>query len=254
MQFDGATLFAFLLVFCRLSAMLLSGPVLAGSSTPVQVRVFTCMAIAGALVLVVQPSIGPVPQSLPEFGLAVAGEVLVGILIGSLMSLVLQACQMAGALLDTTIGLGSSQVLNPMSGVSVTIIAQFKFLLASVVFLCANGHHIMLSAMIDSYHSAPSLSGANLEAIRAGTLGLLGSLSLVAIQIAAPVLAVTIVVDSALAFMAKAVPQMQIFMVGAPAKIAAGMLALWIGLPPLVSGVVEGCLRAEAVFKHLFKS
>ena len=252
MQFDEATMFAFLLVFVRLSAMLLASPVFGGNSTPVQIRVFTCMALAGALTVVVKPILGPMPTSFLGLSLTVAGEAATGLLIGSLMSLVLQACQMAGAMLDLEVGLSMSQVMNPVTGVPVTLISQFKFMLATVVFLSANGHHIMLQAIISSYHAAPAFTASNLDALKDGIVGLLGSLSLLAVQISAPVLAVTIVVDAALAFISKAVPQMQAFMVGAPAKIAVGLMALSLTLPPLVSGVIEGCNRAQSVFSHLF--
>jgi flagellar biosynthetic protein FliR len=201
---------------------------------------------------VLQPKIGPTPTSIIGLALAVAGEAIAGLLIGGLISLVLQAAQMAGAMLDLHIGLSMSQSLNPITGVSVTVIAQFKYMLAMVIFLSANAHHFMIQALVDSYNHAPALSSANMPMIQSSVIALLGSMCVLAVQIAAPVTAVSLVVDAALGVMAKAVPHMQALQVGMPAKIGAGMIALSLTLPPLVGAVTGGCEKAFNVVHHIF--
>ena len=251
MRLDEATLFAFLLVFVRCSAMLLASPIFGGPATPPHVRVFTCVCIAGALTVVLQPQIGPIATSIPGLALAVIGEAIAGLLIGALISLVLQACQMAGSMLDLHVGLGMSQTLNPISGVSVTVISQFKYMLGMVIFLSANAHHLMIQALVDSYNHAPALT-TNMAAIQTGVVSFLGSMSLLAVQIAAPVTAVSLIVDAALGLIAKAVPQMQALQVGMPAKVAMGIGALSLSLPPLVAAVTGGCEQATKLVHHIF--
>jgi flagellar biosynthetic protein FliR len=169
------------------------------------------------------------------------------------MSLVLQAAQMAGALIDTQMGLGMSQTLNPINGVSSTVISQFKYFLAVVIFLSIDGHHVMLKAFVDSYSSGSGLSMDQLPALKNGFVGLVEQLCLLGLQMAAPVLGVSLVVDAALGVINKAVPQMQVIQVGMPAKIIVGMIALGVGLPALVSGVntgVEASLLAVSRALH----
>lgn len=251
MRLDEATLYAFLLVFVRCSAMLLASPIFGGHTTPLQVRVFTAISIAGALTVVLQPQIGPVATSVAGLALAVAGEAVAGLLIGGLISLVLQACQIAGGMLDLHVGLAMSQTLNPVSGVPVTVIAQFKYMLGVVVFLSANAHHLMIQALVDSYRHAPALM-ASPAVIQHGVIDLLGTMCLLAIQIAAPVTAVSFIVDAALGLIAKAVPQMQVFQVGIPAKVGVGIAALSLSLPPLVAGVTYGCEQAAILVRQIF--
>lgn len=252
MHFDEATLYAFMLVFVRCSGMTLASPIFGGPSTPMQVRVFTCISFAGALTVVIQPKIGMVPGTLPGMVLAVAGEAVAGLLIGGLTSLVLQAAQIAGGMLDLHVGLGMSQTLNPITGVPVTIIAQFKFMLATVIFLSANAHHFMIHALVDSYHHAPTLTVTSMAGIQTSVIGLLGAMLMLALQIAAPVTAVSLVVDAALALISKAVPQMQAMQVGLGAKVGVGILALSLSLPPLVVAVTSGCEQAFNVVHHIF--
>ena len=75
---------------------------------------------------------------------------------------------------------------------------------------------------------------------------------LLAIQIAAPVTAVSLIIDAGLGLIAKAVPQTQAFQVGIPAKVAMGIAALSLSLPPLVAGVQTGCQDAFALVHHIF--
>jgi len=209
--------------------------------------------MAAALTFTVKPSIGGVPQDMYTLVFAVAHEAVAGLLIGSFMALVLQAAQMAGALLDLQMGLGLSQALNPITGVPVSLISQFKFFLAMVVFLSINAHHVMLGAFVHSYDSMPAPTMAMMPSIEAGFVGLITKLSLMALQIAAPVAAVSIIVDASLGIINKAVPQMQVFMVGLPAKILLGMIALSIALPILTSSVQYGVETASDSLVQVFQ-
>lgn len=240
MPFDSALIFSFFCVFVRCSAMFLSSPVFGSQSTPVSIRVMTCLAISGALTMTIGPNIGPPPADMYSFVMAIAHEVVVGLLIGTFMSLVLQAAQMAGAMIDTQMGLGMSQIMNPVNGVSSTVVSQFKFMLAVVIFLSMNGHHLMLQAFVKSYSQMPNLTMESLPILKDGIVGLVTQLSLLGLQMAAPVLGVSLVVDAALGIINKAVPQMQVVQVGMPAKIVMGMLALGVGLPAVVAGVNTG--------------
>jgi flagellar biosynthesis protein FliR len=245
-------LFAFLLVFVRCSAMLMSSPVFGAQTTPLPIRIFTTLSIAGALTVVLQPEIAPPPADL--FGLAgmVLHEAVAGLLLGTFMTLVLQAAQIAGSILDLQIGLGMSQVVNPVNGVSATVLGQFKHMLAVIVFLSVDAHHQLLAAFARSYTSMPALDAAGLAAIQQGLLGLIGAVFLLALQIAAPVLAVSVVVDAALGVMNKAVPQMHALQLGMPAKTGMGLVTLGIALPAVASSVSTGVGLAMDGLARLF--
>jgi flagellar biosynthesis protein FliR len=251
--FDAALVFSFLCVFVRCSAMFLSSPVFGSQSTPVYIRVMTCVVISGALTLTLGQKIGPPPPDLYSFVMAIMHEVVAGLLIGAFMSFVLQAAQMAGALIDTQMGLAMSQILNPINGISSTVISQFKYFLSVVVFLCINGHHLMLQAFAKSYGDMPGLSMEQLPAIKDGFVSLFSQLSLLGLQMAAPVLGVSLVVDAALGIINKAVPQIQVVQVGMPAKIVVGMVALGVGLPAVVAGVSTGVESATDSLLRLMR-
>ncbi len=253
MSFDAVFLFSFAMVFIRCSAMLLSSPILGSQNTPVQIRIFTTLAIAAALTLAVQPNIGTPPSDLYGLASFALQEAVAGLLIGTFVSLALQAAQIAGSIMDTQLGLSLSQVLNPVNGVPVTILAQFKYMLALVVLFVVNGHHTMIQAFAHSYTSVPTLSMTTLSAVSSGLGSMLANVSLLALQIATPVLGVSLVIDAALGLIGKAVPQMQVFVVGIPAKTAVGLMAVGLTLPALTGAVSNGVQLALDNLSHVFR-
>jgi flagellar biosynthetic protein FliR len=250
MSVDSALFWSFLLVFVRCSAMLLTSPAFAAQGTPAAVRVMTTLALAGALSAVVGPELQGAPVDFYAAAGAVLGEAVAGVVLGGFVSLAFSAFQMAGSILDLQIGMGASHVLNPVSGVPSTLLAQFKHLLAIVVLLCLNGHHLMLRALVDSYGAMPS-AGLSVQAMQASFVELLGQACVMGIQIAAPVAAVGIVVDAALGIVNRAVPQMPVFLVGLPAKVGMGLAGLSVALPLIATGV-SGAL--DSAFDELARA
>ena len=253
MRLDEPMLFAFLLVFVRCSAMLVSSPVFGAQTTPLPVRILMTLSISGAMTVALQPAGVPVPGDLYLLAAAVTHEVVAGLIIGIFLQLALQAAMMAGAIIDLQAGLGMSQTLNPVSGISSTVLSQYKFMLAVVIFLVMNGPPLMLQAFADSYGALPSFDAIHLPRLHAELVSAVGRMSLVALQIAAPVMAVGIVVDAALGVVNKAVPQMQVFMVGLPAKILMGLLAMSLALPALASAVQSGVVGATDSVYSVFQ-
>lgn len=240
MKLDNATFYAFFLIFVRCSGLCLAAPVFGAMNIPVRIRISIAGALAFTLTAMLQPKIGTPPADLISFGMAVANEALSGILIGGFFALVMQAALMAGAFVDLQLGLGLSQALNPIAGVPVSVIGQFKYMLCLVIFLTADAHHLMISSLVQSYGAMPTLSASMMPALQESILDLVAKLSLLALQMAMPVVAVSFIVDAGLALINKAVPQMQSFFVGMPVKIGLGLLALTLALPAMTAAVKSG--------------
>lgn len=252
MKLDEASLYVLLIVFVRCTAMFLSSPLFSASNIPTQIRVFTGLAFSGALAVIIKPEVGPVPPDLLSMSLAVVQDALIGLLIGGVMTALFSAAEMAGSLLDIQVGISTAEVLNPVQGISTTILSQFKFMLGMVIFLCINAHHFLIIALVDSFAGGAHSASLSLASLEPGVVNLIGMSLLVGVQIAAPTLAVTIVIDSAVALITKAVPQMQSFQVEIPAKLGFGLLAVGLSLPTLVYGVNSGTGYAFGFLEKLF--
>jgi flagellar biosynthetic protein FliR len=114
------------------------------------------------------------------------------------------------------------------------------------MFLVMNGHHVLLSSLAWSYKTVPiALAGfpaAGLTSIVSAT----GSIFTVAVRIAMPALSALLMAEVGLALLAKTVPQMNIFVVGFPAKIAIGLTMMAMSIP-YFSFVLAKVMNAAAV-------
>lgn len=225
---------AYLLVFGRVSGLFLSAPVFSSRQLPVMVRVLLTAALAVMLARMVHIPQGTELANSGLFIMALAGEVLIGYAIGFVAYFIFAAVQLAGQLVDMQMGFGIVNVINPESGATSPLVGSLFYLVALLVYLGLNGHHQLLMAVYDSYRFIPVL-GVDLAGGFARLLVDLGAFMFVAaVKIAAPVVAAVFVADVALGFMARSVPQMNVFLVGIPLKILAGLVMLLLTMPVFV--------------------
>lgn len=243
MTLDSHLLLSGLFIFSRATAMLLSAPI-AGNLVPATIRVMFGLVLSLSLTPVLQGSIMANPATVGHLVAMVSYEAFVGLLIGGSLQLLVAAGQMAGQFVDIQIGTGSAQLFNPYFGGSASPVAQLKMMLTTVLILLLNGHRMMIGAFAASYGSHSMDPGT----VQQGLLPLLTKLGSVSLQMAAPVVAVTVVIDLAAGVVNKAVPQTQPFLVSLPAKLSAGLVALSLGMPAVVVAVENGL---DIVFRQL---
>jgi flagellar biosynthesis protein FliR len=249
---DLNALYALFVVFVRCSAAVMSSPLFGAQNTPIQIRVFTSAALSFALSIAVKTNVGVAPDNLGAMFTSFANEVAAGLVIGILMQLVIQIATIAGSFLDLQIGLSMSQTMNPVFGIPISVIGQLKTMLGMIVFLAMNGHHYVITAIVKSYEVAPTLTNSDLGILNAGLPALLTQGMLLAIQIAAPVLGVSMIIDAALGLMSKALPQLQPIQIGMPAKLGLGIASISLCLPALVAATHSSVERSFELIGRVF--
>jgi len=213
------------LVLFRVTGVVLVAPVLGSPSVPVMARVFLAVLLALVFFPIVRGAAPLVDPSPGAFALAAAVELGIGLLIGFAASLLFAAVQLGGHLLDQELGILQANLLDPFSDVPISVLGQFKLLLATVVYLLLNGHHLLIAALGDSFRAAP-VAGAAAQVAD----GMVLDLFRMAVQIAAPALLTLFLVTIALAFMARAVPEMNLFALSFPVRLGVGLLVVAIGV------------------------
>ncbi len=231
---------AYVLVFFRVSGMMIFAPLFGSNRIPRRVRVLLAVIIALALAGGVSA-----PASLPEtpWGLAVSigGEMVFGIAMGMVLSFVFIAAQWAGEMIGQQMGLNLSETFDPQFGQHGSIIGDMYYFVALVVFLAVRGHHAMLRAVRASFDSLPLLSVGMDRTLLDLLIGLFMASTTLAIQLAAPVLVTLLVVDLSLGFVSKTMPQLNVMSAGLTLRSLVGMLVLIVGLV-LTSDVMRGAL------------
>jgi len=237
MALDVHLFWAFLVVFVRASALCLQAPVFGSRLVPVPVRVGLSAILAIALAPLVKSSVGSPPAEWLPLILRLVSEALIGLVMGYGVSLIIGAAAMAGELLDMKMGFGLMQLLNPVSSFPTSLLAQFHYLLAMALFALVDGHHLLLLALARSFElsgGAGDLTSLAEQGVR-GMVWLAGEMMGLCVQIAAPAGGVLLIVDAAMAAVSRAVPQVPIWLIGMPGKVAMGFIAIGASLPALVS-------------------
>ena len=223
----------FLLVLARVAGLFIDAPVLSAKSIPTYVKTALAIWISALLWFVVP--VKYLPDSLPAFVLAIVVEVFVGYIIGFVASIILQSAQAAGDVLDLQMGLSVANVLSPTTGQMTSITGTFMFMIALVVFLLVDGHHLVLSAIHQSFVAIPIISFIDFSKpdLLLQMLDLLRWFWISTIQLCAPMLLLIFLSDFAFGIVSRVAPQVNVFMLGFQVKPSLGLLGLML-ISPLI--------------------
>lgn len=229
----------FLLIAFRIGGILFTSPVFGSRYLPTQMKAGFSLLLAMILLpLVPAPALGS-DTTLFVWAAEALKELAVGLILGYAANLVLVAVQLSGQLLDIEVGFAIVNIVDPHTGQSAPLIANYQQILAMLIFLLTNAHHYFLAALARSFQIIPvggAVFGAGLNTV---IVNLFAGLFVTAVKLSVPILAALFLTNVALGVMAKAVPQMNLFSVGLPIKLAVGLAALAAGMPLFVNLVVK---------------
>jgi flagellar biosynthetic protein FliR len=240
-------LVGYVLVLARVGGLFVLAPIFSGRMIPVHAKLLVAGAISFALMPFVTHG-AAVPTDLTIVPL-VLKELLVGLAIALALGVVAAGIAAAASLLDTTIGFSFAALVDPLTQTQSAVVGQLYSLYSVLVFLMIGGDHLMIRGLAASYRLVPLgriPSSAQLGALAEHDLG---QIFVIGLAVAAPVLVALALVDLALALVARTVPQMNVFIVGLPAKILVGFGAIAASLP-FVTGHLQDQLQ-QAVFEAL---
>ncbi len=214
-----------LLVFLRASALLAIFPVFSTNNVPVQSRI-ALAAVVSFLVAPLTPAVALARMDLWGVVGLMLMEIGFGLLLGFVSRMLFYALEIAGGIVATEIGLMIPAGINPMSAAPTSEISTIFQYLAAMLFLTLNLHHGLLLAFQKSYQFLPIGGGSLHQALLLDVLGRSSHLFWFALQMAAPILAVTFLITLVLAVLSRAVPQMNVFVESFSVRLLAGLLAL----------------------------
>lgn len=218
----------YVLVFFRVAGLMLSAPLFGSAKIPRRVKLLLAIVLAyGLSGGVVRP---PWPATAWMLALGVGGELIFGLAMGMALSFTFIAVNWAGEIIGQQMGMNLGEVFDPQFGKQASLVGDLYFMLALAVFLLCNGHHAMLKGIRTSLEVLPLLSVGMSQGVLDLLLDLLKAATLLAMQMAAPMLLTMLVVDLALGFIGKTMPQINVMSAGISMKTAIGIGVLLAGL------------------------
>lgn len=217
---------AFLLVFARIGTMVMLMPGLGEVNIPVRVR----LGIALALTLILLPLHRDAYQvnleNLAPLPVLLVHEILVGLILGATARVTISALTVAGSVIAQQLGLGFVTAIDPTQGQQGIVVGNLLTILGITLLFATDLHHLVIAALTESY--AIFKPG---ELISSGDVAMLATKTFalafkIGVQLSAPFLVFGMVFNLGLGVLARLMPQMQVYFVGAPLSILLGFLIL----------------------------
>lgn len=226
----------FVLASLRIIAALWVAPVFSHTAIPMRVRGMFAIVVAAASID--EWSGGSVALSTAPLALAAMRELLIGIALGTALSLVFSGIALMGEFASIQGGLGAAAVVDPSSGANSLAVATIGQSFVLLAFLALDGHHFVLRAIFGSFEWAP-VGGAAFPMANFGALAGAGSIIFdVAVRFAAPITAVMLVMNTAVGILGRSVPQLNLMSVQLPAQIMLLLLILVVAAAPWIEAAV----------------
>lgn len=239
----------FMLVLVRLTGMFVVAPFFGRRNIPAIFKAGFAFVNALIAVSVLKDRTIPEADNIVQFVVSAGSEFIAGILIGYVSYMIFSAIYLAGQLIDMQMGFGIVNVIDPLSNIQVPVTANFYFIMTMLVFLLINGHHALIEALHRSFEIIPVGRAVFSDILFADVLRMFGYIFELGFKFAAPVTAAILIVDVMLGIMSKTVPQLNVFVVGMPAKILIGFLVMIITVPAVVlfMSSINDLAKAETI-------
>ncbi|MFW6216805.1 MAG: flagellar biosynthetic protein FliR [Desulfohalobiaceae bacterium] len=224
--FDPSQILSFLLTLLRISLLVFLLPFFGGQNAPRSVKAALCLVLTLGLWPYLHFSGELFPATTLGLALMAFGELVLGLVLGIVVRIFFAGVQTAGQLIGFQMGFAMMNVVDPMTGVQVTLISQLLYLLSLLLFLSMNGHLYMLHGLGQSFELVPPGELLINPQVTEQLLGFSSQIFVLGVKIAAPIIVAVFLVDLALGIMAKTAPQVNVLFVGFPLKIGVGLIFL----------------------------
>ena len=220
----------FMLVLSRVAGIFAALPVFGGRRMPLRIKAITVFMITLVCFPTLSVTLPQVPSDVFTLALLAFSEVMIGLTLAFITQIIFAAVEFSGQIIGMQMGLTISSIIDPSQGTQTQIMSVIQTLFATLMFLSLNIHHIFIRAIMDSFKVIPlggwHMSGelVNFLVMRTADIFIIG------IRLAAPVMVALLLTTVALGIMARAFPQMNIFMISLPLNIGLGLVILGMTL------------------------
>lgn len=235
----------FLVVLARVGGLVTFAPFWSHRVAPAKVRVILAFAVTLVVTPAVMPKLATLPAEIGTLMLVLVGELVIGLALGFVGRIIFSGLEMAAFFVGSQMGFNLAGTIDPSTNAQTAAFGTIAQMLGLMILLAADGHHWFLAATIRSFASlAPGASDLTVSPQLAELFVRMTADALaVGVALAAPAIIVLLVVEFALAVYSQAAPQLQIFVLSFPVKIAVGLSLLGASLyflPAALRGVLSG--------------
>lgn len=223
----------FLLIFVRMTGLFVIAPIF-GRNMPTYVKIGIALTTAILMASVVKVDHIIEINGYLLYAFYIIKEFIVGLVIGFVAYALFTSIYIAGQIIDMQIGFGMVNVFDPVTNIQVPITANLYYMVAMLIFLATNGHHLLIKALYQSFKLVPIASAGMGPNMKDNIIEVFQQMFSIGFKIAAPIVAAILIADVVLGIISKTIPQMNVFVLGMPLKILVGIILIMITIPAFI--------------------
>ncbi|HDP25835.1 MAG TPA: flagellar biosynthetic protein FliR [Deltaproteobacteria bacterium] len=150
-------------------------------------------------------------------------EALIGMSLGLAVTIIFAGIQIAGEIAGFQMGFAIANVVDPMTGIDAPITSNVMYITAFLLFFAIGGEHMLIKALVESYYLIPLDASFPQRSFLLGCLAYGGQMFMIGVKVASPIIGVLLLINVAFAIIARALPQMNVFLMAFPLTIAVGL-------------------------------
>ncbi|AWU93803.1 flagellar biosynthetic protein FliR [Azospirillum ramasamyi] len=230
-QLLGEQIFVWMLVFLRVGTAFSVMPTIGDAFITPRTRLLFALAVSVVVAPVVRPQLPPMPGSPFELLVLAAGEMTIGIFLGTIARLLMGTLEVAGTIISLQSGLANAQIFNPALATAGSLPGALMGWLGLLLLFVTDLHHLLIMAVVDSYSTFTPGAAIPVDDM-ANVVGQLVSKSfLLGVQMSAPFLITGVLFALALGLLNKLAPQVQVFQIFTSVQVLMGLFlfALTLG-------------------------
>ena len=226
-------LLPFALLTARIGGFVLVSPIFGWKAVPVVVRSGLVLMLTVFFAATMPPAMSVIGANWLQAVIFIGQEVIIGLGIGLMARLVYSAVLQGGLIAAQQMGFSDAGVLDPISGSQSRPIATFFEMIFAMLFLAANGHHLLVKIIASSFKTFPMATTPDIGLLTEGVVVAGSAMLLFGLKLAAPILAGFLVLAVLLCILARVLPEMNILLVSFPLRVGSGIFMAAAIMPSL---------------------
>lgn len=231
MELLAGKMLGFILVLTRVGAFFGSSPVFSWQVIPLKVKlalaILTSIFFSNLMICPVSSE----DTSAAAIGLMIANEAVYGLCLGFIATLLFATVKLSARIIERQMGLSMAQILDPLSGDSGQPVGLLMEMIFILLFLSANGHHMLLLTISKSYEAFPIGTVPSIDRLTEGIIVASSTMLLLGLKMSAPILATFLLLMVILAVLARVAPETNILFLSLPLRVGLGLLMVGMFLP-----------------------
>jgi flagellar biosynthetic protein FliR len=224
-------LLCFAMVLTRISAFFLILPVFGWKTIPANIKIAMTILISIFFAMLFPFNITVDEINILRVILLLANEATYGLALGLIAAFLFATVRFSGRFIERQMGLAMAQIMDPLTGERTQPLSSLLEMIFIILFLSANGHHLLLMVIYRSYEAFPAGSIPSVSILVGGVVQAGSAMLTAGLKLAAPMLAAFLLLMVILAVLARMVPEMNILFISMPLRVGLGLFMVAAFLP-----------------------